>query len=59
MTKPLGDQFHVRAHVDVLNRERVSKAMRAKRMREWFLLLRPFGQSVDPHAQRGYPCHSG
>jgi hypothetical protein len=52
MTQPLGDQFHVRAHVDVLDRKRVSKAMWAEGMRELFVLLRPFGQGVHPAAQR-------
>jgi hypothetical protein len=46
MTKPLGDQFHVRTHVDVLDRKRVTKAMWAKGVRERFIFLRPLGHGV-------------
>jgi len=52
MTEPLRDQFHVCTHVDVLNRKSVPKAMWAKRVRERFILLRPFSQTVYPHSQR-------
>ena len=51
MTQPLGDQFHIRTHVDVLDRKRVPKAMWAEGVRELFVLLRPFGR-VDTLAER-------
>ena len=53
MTEPFRDQFHVRAHVDVLDRKCVSKAMGAKGVRERLVLLRSRSQRVYPHAQRG------
>ena len=55
MTEPFRDQFHVRAHVDVLDCERVPEAMRAEGVREPLVLLRSFGQRVpfemDPAAE--------